>query len=122
MEDRPILIPVEVKQSGPLELAIVWQDGHTGVYPTHELRLACRCARCADEWTGEVKIDRNLVPEDVHPVQVESVGRYGLRINWSDGHNTGIYSFHYLREICRCAECKKQHDMGKLNQSKGKTI
>ena len=38
---------------------------------------------------------------------VEPVGNYAIRIDWSDGHNTGIYSFDHLREICPCAECKK---------------
>ncbi len=38
-------------------------------------------------------------------VSVEPVGHYAVRIYWSDGHNTGIYSFERLREICPCAEC-----------------
>ena len=38
---------------------------------------------------------------------VEPVGNYAIRINWSDGHNTGIYSYDHLREICPCAECKR---------------
>jgi DUF971 family protein len=28
------------------------------------------------------------------------VGNYALRIDWSDTHGSGIYSFQYLREIC----------------------
>ena len=38
---------------------------------------------------------------------VETVGRYAVRLFWADGHSTGLYSFDYLREICPCAECKK---------------
>ena len=30
----------------------------------------------------------------------------GIQIDWSDGHNTGIYSFDHLRKICACVECK----------------
>jgi DUF971 family protein len=37
----------------------------------------------------------------------EPVGNYAIRINWSDGHNTGIYSWEHLRRICQCEECKK---------------
>ncbi|MEI6396113.1 MAG: gamma-butyrobetaine hydroxylase-like domain-containing protein [Verrucomicrobiota bacterium] len=37
---------------------------------------------------------------------VEAVGSYAIQINWSDGHNSGIYSFDHLREICQCAACK----------------
>ena len=40
------------------------------------------------------------VPEDLRIEDVEIVGRYALTFRWSDGHDTGIYSFRYLREIC----------------------
>jgi DUF971 family protein len=36
---------------------------------------------------------------------VEAVGNYAIRIDWSDGHNSGIYSYDHFREICPCAEC-----------------
>ena len=39
-------------------------------------------------------------------LNVEAVGHYAIRIEWSDGHNTGIYSFDHLRKICACAECQ----------------
>jgi DUF971 family protein len=39
-------------------------------------------------------------------LNVEQVGHYAIKIDWSDGHNTGIYSFEHLRKICSCAECK----------------
>ena len=37
---------------------------------------------------------------------VEPVGNYAIRINWSDGHNAGIYSYEHFRRICQCPECK----------------
>jgi len=37
---------------------------------------------------------------------VEAVGNYAIRINWSDGHNSGIYSYEHFRRICPCAECE----------------
>jgi DUF971 family protein len=37
---------------------------------------------------------------------VEQVGNYAIRINWSDGHNSGIYSYEHFRRICRCEECR----------------
>jgi DUF971 family protein len=30
---------------------------------------------------------------------VEPVGNYAIRILWSDGHGSGIYSFEHLRKI-----------------------
>ena len=64
-----------------------------------DLRLACGCAICVDEWTGEEHLDPACVPEDVRPLKIESVGRYALQIQWSDGHDTGIYPFRRLRAL-----------------------
>jgi DUF971 family protein len=36
---------------------------------------------------------------------VEGVGNYAIRIDWSDGHNSGIYSYEHLRSICQCKQC-----------------
>ena len=91
--------PSAIRQAGPDALAITWQDGHESVYPVRALRLACSCAVCVDEWTGEDRLDPSSVPEDVRPVKIEPVGRYALQIRWSDGHETGIYPFRRLREL-----------------------
>jgi DUF971 family protein len=45
------------------------------------------------------------VPADVAPVRIQPVGRYAIQIDWSDGHETGIYPFRRLRELCRCDAC-----------------
>ena len=63
------------------------------------LRLACACARCVDEWTGERRLDAASVPDDVRPIKIQPVGRYAIQIDWSDGHSTGIYSFRQLRAL-----------------------
>lgn len=91
--------PKNIRQSGPATLAIDWADGHKSIYPVRELRLACTCAECVDEWTGENRLEEANVPLDVQPVQIEGVGRYAIAIHWSDGHSTGIYSFERLRQL-----------------------
>ena len=90
--------PVEIRQHGPDELRIRWSDGAENHFPVRELRLACSCAHCVDEWTGAERLDPSSVPEDVRPVKIQPVGRYGIQIEWSDEHSTGIYSFRQLRE------------------------
>ena len=40
------------------------------------------------------------------PVKAEAVGKYAIRFTWSDGHEHGIYSWDFLRDICPCAECR----------------
>jgi DUF971 family protein len=87
-------------------LAIRWDDGHRSTYGGQSLRLACRCALCEDEWTSERRITAGSVPSDVALLETRPVGRYGLQLDWSDGHNTGIYTFDRLRELCECDACR----------------
>ncbi len=91
--------PSEIVQSGPRQLTISWADGGRSLFDVRELRLACGCASCVDEWTGQPRLDPDSVAEDVHPIQIDPVGRYAIRISWSDGHDTGIYAFDRLRSL-----------------------
>ncbi|HEX5136485.1 MAG TPA: DUF971 domain-containing protein [Planctomycetota bacterium] len=91
--------PTRIYQAGPSTLAIVWSDGQERLYRVRDLRIACPCATCRDEMTGERILDPSRVPEDVRPVHLQSVGNYGVKIRWSDGHDTGIYSYDRLREL-----------------------
>jgi DUF971 family protein len=92
--------PVDV---GPNEdgsqLRIRWKDGAVCDYPPRYLRLCCPCAGCVEEMTGRPLLDPARVPGDVHPLDIRYVGAYALTFRWSDGHDTGIYPFTYLREI-----------------------
>jgi DUF971 family protein len=38
-------------------------------------------------------------------VEVTLVGKYALKFKWSDGHESGIYSWEYLRRMCQCELC-----------------
>jgi ATP-binding protein involved in chromosome partitioning len=78
-------------------LLIEWDDrGTLAFYPARALRLACPCAGCVDEMSGRPLLDPATVPETVAPVRASLVGAYGLKITWSDGHSTGIYTFDAL--------------------------
>jgi len=93
------ITPQQIRQASARELSITWGDGLESHYDVRDLRLACSCATCVDEWSGHDLLDPNSVPEDVHPIQIRSVGRYAIQIDWSDGHNTGIYPFRRLRAL-----------------------
>jgi ATP-binding protein involved in chromosome partitioning len=88
-------------------VTIRWSDGHESSYDARELRLACRCAACVDEWTRESRISIQDVPGHVKPSKIEVTGNYALLIAWSDGHSTGLYTYDYLREICGCEVCRR---------------
>jgi ATP-binding protein involved in chromosome partitioning len=88
-------------------IAIEWEPGGPGwVFPARLLRLACPCAQCVEEMTGRPLLRAETVPGDVRPLRLGLVGGYGLHVQWSDGHSTGIYTFEWLRENCGCERCR----------------
>ena len=89
-------------------LSILWDDGHRAIYGGRSLRLACRCALCEDEWSGERRLDDATMPPGIVVREVKPVGRYGLQIDFSDGHATGIFTFDRLRGICECGPCRSR--------------
>lgn len=87
-------------------IRVEWdQAGHVGFFPARPLRLACPCAACIDEVSGRPLLDPASVALDVRPVQLALVGAYGIRLTWSDGHHTGIFTFERLRANCPCPRC-----------------
>ncbi len=54
------------------------------------------------------------VTPDIRPLRLALVGAYGLRVYWSDGHATGIYTFEKLLEVCPCPACvaRRPRDKG----------
>jgi DUF971 family protein len=102
----PLPIPYAINRSDE-GLRIEWdQAGHQGFYPARALRLACPCAACVEEMTGVPLLDPSRVPLDVRPISVALVGAYGLKVQWSDGHGTGIYTFQRLLQSCPCPRCQ----------------
>jgi DUF971 family protein len=92
---------------------IEWdRAGHEGFYPAYELRLACPCAACVEEMTGQQLIDPAKVDPGVRPLSLALVGAYGLRVHWSDGHATGIYTFKHLLNVCPCPSCRMSRQRG----------
>ena len=61
-----------------------------------DLRYLCPCAVCVDEGTGVRKIKKEDIDPNVAPLKIETVGHYAIRVQWSDRHDTGLYSYDYL--------------------------
>ena len=80
---------------------IIWQNGNVSKLPFHFLRLHCPCASCINELTGEKILDAKKIPLNITPVESHYIGNYALQIKWSDNHDTGIYSFKSLYQLCK---------------------
>ncbi len=79
---------------------ITWEAGSAPVLiPARPLRLSCPCAECVEEMTGVPLLDPKRVADDIRPVVLELVGSYALRVRWSDGHGTGLYTWGTLRRL-----------------------
>jgi len=78
-------------------LILRWADGAEQRLADRDLRLACQCAKCRDEMTSARLLDPRSVPLDLAVTRVWSVGNYALGMAFSDGHDTGIYTFKALR-------------------------
>jgi DUF971 family protein len=96
----PAIEPREIMQEGDAALRITWADERVCRYEAAALRRACPCAQCVNEWTGQRVLAPESVPEELVINDIAIVGRYALTFRWSDGHETGIYSFRLLRELC----------------------
>ena len=90
----PIPYAITRRDDGVL---IEWVEGGTGaLYPARKLRLACPCADCVEEMSGRAPARSRRGAGGHPPVSIALVGAYGLRVGWSDGHGTGIYTFERL--------------------------
>ena len=92
--------PLEIKQESDSALRITWADGQVCHYSAAVLRRECPCAQCVNEWTGQRVLKPESISDELAINDLSLVGRYAVNFRWSDGHETGIYSFRYLRELC----------------------
>ena len=95
-------VPAEVRRLAEARtVRIRWTDGHVSAYPFAYLRGWCPCAACQ----GHGNAPHFVEAENTDLAHVAVVGKYALGLTWGDGHDTGIYSYRWLRQLCRCAAC-----------------
>lgn len=91
--------PVQIVEESDREVSIKWSDETESRYNAAELRRACPCASCVNEWTGKKMLDDRSIPDDLTFGSISIVGRYALNFQFSDGHDTGIFSFAFLHNL-----------------------
>jgi DUF971 family protein len=111
------IYPVGLKIVDERHLQIDWSDGQVRRYSFQELRDHCPCATCREKHAHvEVKdtsqpLQLNVLsPSEARPLRIESmkpVGNYAYSIAFSDGHDSGIYTFSLLLELGRAEEPHK---------------
>jgi DUF971 family protein len=101
---------IRVDKSGGTGMTIEWRDGHLSSWTFAWLRAACPCATCNEERENdgrEVGVAKprpaTLLPmyeAPPRPAEVTPVGKYAIRFKWNDGHEAGLYSWDFLRNVC----------------------
>lgn len=107
--------PEHIAISKSKGIKIDWKDGHHSDYPLAWLRDECPCATCTgahgtepakSNYSAPAASPFQMYKPTLKMLSVEQVGSYAIRIDWNDGHNSGIYSWEHFRRICPCEECK----------------
>jgi DUF971 family protein len=95
-------VPVTLRApEGARLMEIDWSDGTTTSYRHAVLRGFCPCAHCQGHH-GPIQFFEG--GGSLELADIEEVGNYAVRLTWSDGHATGIYSFRFLRELGELAD------------------
>ena len=110
------LHPTALAKLGDDRLQITWNDGRIGTIAWAKLREVCPCAACNEDrhkiFEPVVKptdaglslrvLQEKEIPKygPVKPTVLTPVGNYAYKIVWSDGHDTGIFTFEFLHSLC----------------------
>lgn len=91
-------IPTEIKlhqQSKKLEIA--FNDGSRFELPCEYLRVFSPSAEVRGHGPGQEVLQVGKINVEIK--QIEPVGQYAVVLEFSDGHNSGIYSWDYLYDL-----------------------
>lgn len=89
-------IPHVRYETGSSLVIVRTPDGKEKKIKAFELRKACHCALCVEEFTGQPLLKEDSIREDVYPYKIEPKGNYAVAIIWSDGHKSSIYPYERL--------------------------
>jgi DUF971 family protein len=101
-KNRPLRVEL---QSDEGALVVAWKAGGESRYALADLRRACPCAVCRELRSkpqatgGLVLLEEAAATATAEATRLDQIGRYGVRITWADGHDTGIYTYDTLRDL-----------------------
>ena len=93
-----------ITRPNPYTLKFEWRDGYSATIKLETFRKECPCALCKGETIGgktyPPQMFNMLKPGQNILSSLSAVGNYAVNAVWGDGHDTGIYDWAYIREIC----------------------
>ena len=95
----PAQTPADIDVVRDRGITITFEDGVVADYPVAVLRAACPCATCRGmRERGSAAWPQPGGVSVISIVDAQLSGAWGLSIDWSDGHSTGIYAWATLRK------------------------
>jgi len=111
--------PQAIRRIAGEGVEVQWSDSVTHLLTNELLRRQCPCAECRElrgegagharpltpvpaEKKGKSSLLRVVEHEKQEELQLEriwGVGNYAIGMVWGDGHDSGIYTYYYLREL-----------------------
>jgi DUF971 family protein len=100
-------------------IGVTWNDGHESTYPLSYVRLICPCAECrkahdhppirteatAPSFRILTPAQAQLARPNAEVKEAYPIGGYAIGFRWGDDHDSGIYSYRFLRAMCPCPTC-----------------
>jgi DUF971 family protein len=105
------LSPREIRRNESNGLVISWTDGLVQEISSATLRSQCPCAECREKRGDDghskpltpkkraLRVIESSLDQELSLEQIWAVGQYAIGLRWGDGHDSGIYTFEYLRSL-----------------------
>lgn len=113
-QDQQNNVPSDIRVSKDrTQMSLVYQDGYSGELPAEYLRISSPSAEVKGHGPGQEVTQygkRNVTISNIEPV-----GRYAIRIIFSDGHDTGLFNWPYLRQLSEEKQTRWSDYLAELN-------
>ena len=109
------MIPTSVKLHKSTKILVLTYADQTFSLPCEYLRVHSPSAEVRGHGEGQEVLQVGKLHVNISGV--EPVGNYALKLIFDDGHDSGIYTWEYLRELCDNQESLWQAYLEKMNQA-----
>jgi ATP-binding protein involved in chromosome partitioning len=106
------MFPTEIKRLPETGPQVTWSNGEKATLSVRTLRTNCPCAECREargdlshsapltpKKGSSLKVIQHAVDTQLKLESVWAVGNYAVGLAWGDGHNSGIFTYDYLRSL-----------------------
>lgn len=114
MANTPRPTDIKLHQKSKV-LEIAFDDGNTFNLPCEYLRVYSPSAEVRGHGPGQEVLQ--VGKEDVNITAIEPVGNYAIKLQFDDGHNTGIYSWDTLYQLGANQEALWRDYLGRLENA-----